>query len=62
MTRGNLLRQDAKSKLNFKNVEIITADMNDFETAKLFDRVVSIEMFEHMRNYEKLLGRVIRLA
>ena len=32
--------------------------MNDFETAKLFDRVISIEMFEHMRNYEKLLGRV----
>ena len=43
---------------NLKNVEIITADMNDFETVKLFDRVVSIEMFEHMRNYEKLLGRV----
>ena len=45
-------------ELNLKNVEIITADMNDFETTKLFDRVVSIEMFEHMRNYEKLLGRV----
>ena len=43
---------------NLKNVEIITADMNDFETGKLFDRVISIEMFEHMRNYEKLLGRV----
>ena len=43
---------------NLKNVEIITADMNDFEAAKLFDRVISIEMFEHMRNYEKLLGRV----
>ena len=43
---------------NLKNVQIITADMNDFETTKLFDRVISIEMFEHMRNYEKLLGRV----
>ena len=43
---------------NLKNVEIITDDMNDFETTKLFDRVISIEMFEHMRNYEKLLGRV----
>ena len=43
---------------NLKNVEIITADMNDFDTTKLFDRVISIEMFEHMRNYEKLLGRV----
>ena len=45
-------------KLNLKNVEVITADMNDFETKKIFNRVVSIEMFEHMRNYEKLLGRV----
>ena len=43
---------------NLKNVEIITADINDFESTKLFDRVISIEMFEHMRNYEKLLGRV----
>ena len=40
------------------NVRVITADMNDFEAEGLFDRVVSIEMFEHMRNYEKLLGRV----
>jgi cyclopropane-fatty-acyl-phospholipid synthase len=45
-------------KLNLNNVETITADMNDFETQESFDRVVSIEMFEHMRNYEKLLGRV----
>jgi len=45
-------------KLNLKNVEVITADMNDFETNKIFNRVVSIEMFEHMRNYEKLLGKV----
>ena len=40
------------------NVEVITADMNDFETKIHFDRVVSIEMFEHMRNYQKLLSRV----
>ena len=32
--------------------------MNDFEAKGKFDRVVSIEMFEHMRNYEKLLARV----
>jgi cyclopropane-fatty-acyl-phospholipid synthase len=40
------------------NVEIITADMNDFDTDREFDRVVSIEMFEHMRNYELLLRRI----
>ena len=41
------------------NVEVITCDMNDFDTDKRFDRVVSVEMFEHMRNYETLLGRVV---
>ncbi|HWR90281.1 MAG TPA: cyclopropane-fatty-acyl-phospholipid synthase family protein [Dissulfurispiraceae bacterium] len=40
------------------NVSVITADMNYFETDRHFDRIVSIEMFEHMRNYEKLLGKV----
>jgi len=40
------------------NLEIITADMNDFHAATCFDRVVSIEMFEHMRNYRLLLSRI----
>ena len=40
------------------NVCVITADMNDFSIDDSFDRVVSIEMFEHMRNYELLLNRV----
>ena len=35
---------------------VVTADMNDFDTAGHFDRVVSIEMFEHMQNYEELLA------
>ena len=40
------------------NIEVITEDMNDFETEKNYDRVVSIEMFEHMRNYKKLLSKI----
>ncbi len=40
------------------NVEVITADINVFSTEKRFDRVVSVEMFEHMRNYEKLLEKI----
>jgi cyclopropane-fatty-acyl-phospholipid synthase len=42
------------------NVEIITCDANvlDFPPHRRFDRVVSVEMFEHMRNYETLLGRI----
>ena len=40
------------------NVEIVTADVNDFEPSGTFDRVMSIEMFEHMRNWRELLRRV----
>ncbi len=40
------------------NLQVITADMNSFEAHGKFDRVVSVEMFEHMRNYEALLSRI----
>ena len=40
------------------NVEVVTADMNAFTTDRRFDRIVSIEMFEHMRNYQALLARI----
>jgi len=40
------------------NVEVITRDMNDFMSDRRYDRVVSVEMFEHMRNWERLLSRV----
>ncbi len=40
------------------NLRVVTADMNDFATTQLFDRVVSVEMFEHMRNWRELFRRV----
>jgi cyclopropane-fatty-acyl-phospholipid synthase len=41
------------------NLRIITADMNVFATeADAYDRVVSIEMFEHMKNYQVLFSRI----
>ena len=40
------------------NLTVITEDMNTFQAPGTFDRVVSVEMFEHMRNYEALLSRV----
>lgn len=40
------------------NLTIVTADMNVFETDARFDRIVSVEMFEHMRNYQALYARV----
>lgn len=43
----------------FANVTVITCDINALELpAASFDRVVSIEMFEHMKNYEQLLARI----
>jgi cyclopropane-fatty-acyl-phospholipid synthase len=43
-----------------RNVEVLTCDVNvlDFPAERRFDRVVSVEMFEHMRNYETLLHRI----
>ena len=45
-------------KLKLSNVEVITQDVNQLTLKKKFDRVISIEMFEHMRNYQTLLGNV----
>ena len=44
----------------FGNVQVITCDMNDFSPPSpgTYSRVVSVEMFEHMRNYELLLKRI----
>jgi cyclopropane-fatty-acyl-phospholipid synthase len=44
---------------NLANLEVITADMNGFEPGEVgFDRVVSVEMFEHMRNHRALMARI----
>jgi cyclopropane-fatty-acyl-phospholipid synthase len=40
------------------NLTVVTADMNVFEAGTTFDRVVSVEMFEHMSNWHTLLDRV----
>lgn len=40
------------------NVRVITADMNNFDTPETYDRIVSVEMFEHMRQWQKLYERV----
>ena len=43
------------------NVEVVTADVSELVLDRRFDRVVSIEMFEHMRNYEALMERLAGL-
>ena len=41
-----------------KNVTIYTQDINEFKLEQTFDRMVSIEMFEHVRNYKRLFGKI----
>jgi cyclopropane-fatty-acyl-phospholipid synthase len=48
-------------KRHLCNLEVITADMNTFNITKTFDRVLSVEMFEHMRNYELLMKKISSL-
>lgn len=48
-------------KLNLNNIKIITRDMNEFDTENnYYDRIVSVEMFEHMRNWDVLYSKVAR--
>lgn len=42
------------------NVRVLTCDVNELELDRRFDRVVSVEMFEHMRNYAKLRAKIDR--
>jgi cyclopropane-fatty-acyl-phospholipid synthase len=39
-------------------VEVLQCDIRDFQTSRRFDRVVSVEMFEHLRNHEEMLRRI----
>jgi len=53
-TQKIYIDEQAKQR-GIKNLNVITTNINDFKTEQTFDRVVSVEMFEHMRNYEKLM-------
>lgn len=54
--RAHIVTEAARRGL--RNVSVITADMNAFECDERFDRIVSVEMFEHMRNWRELFARV----
>ncbi|KAI3468090.1 hypothetical protein Pfo_024753 [Paulownia fortunei] len=46
--------------LQLQNVEIIVADVSTFDMEASYDRIFSIEMFEHMKNYQDLLQKISR--
>lgn len=54
--RDHIERTAAAS--GFTNVNVITADMNDFAAPGRYDRIVSVEMFEHIANWRQLVGNV----
>ena len=56
-SQGEFIRGRARA-LGLTNLTVVTADMNDFQAGYRFDRVVSVEMFEHMANWRALLTKV----
>lgn len=58
-TQKEFIDREARRR-ELPNLEIITCDINRFDIETRFDRVVSVEMFEHMRNYEKLMQLISR--
>jgi len=56
-TQADHIREQAHQR-GIHNLKVITENMLDFHPSEQFDRIVSIEMFEHMRNYEQLLQRI----
>jgi cyclopropane-fatty-acyl-phospholipid synthase len=51
------IKREAAAR-GLKNLRVITADMNAFDPERQFDRIVSVEMFEHIMNWRELLSRV----
>ncbi len=57
-TQREFIAGEARTR-GLANVQVLTADMNEFSPPhSRYDRVVSVEMFEHMRNYQELLSRI----
>lgn len=50
--------EERRGSAGLANLEVVTADVNGFDPGRRFDRVVSVEMFEHVRNQRELLRRV----
>ena len=59
-SQREFIEREARRR-SLANLRILTCDMNAFDIAPgQFDRVVSVEMFEHMKNYGRLLANVAR--
>jgi cyclopropane-fatty-acyl-phospholipid synthase len=59
-TQADYIQQQCHDR-GIGNVEVVTDDVVGLETDRRFDRVLSVEMFEHMKNYEQLLARIAEM-
>ena len=50
--------EELREEKGLGNLEVVTAEVGEFAPQRRFDRVVSIEMFEHVRNHRALMQRV----
>ncbi len=50
--------EETARQRGLSNLRVVTADVRGLELPQRFDRVISVEMFEHMRNYRALLAKV----
>ncbi len=51
------IEKQAKER-GLSNITIMTQDINQFDPGRQYDRIISIEMFEHVRNYDVLFARI----
>jgi cyclopropane-fatty-acyl-phospholipid synthase len=56
-SQRDYIQKQAQSRY-LDNIEVITCDVNQLNLQHHYDRIVSVEMFEHMRNYDSLLNKV----
>jgi len=56
-TQREYIEGEAKRR-GLTNIQVFTQDVNKFETERRFDRIITIEMFEHMKNYQNLFKKV----
>ena len=57
-TQRDFIGAEAERRGLARRLELVTADANVFDTRRRFDRVLTVEMLEHMRNYESLFARI----
>jgi cyclopropane-fatty-acyl-phospholipid synthase len=55
--QGESIRRRAR-EAGLDNVTVHTADVARFDPGRRFDRIVSVEMLEHLRNYPAILSRI----